>query len=216
MRGPSEHEAVAPEPTSIVALVDFEHCFEVNFVFVHRFIARRVGTALADDLAAETFATAFRRRHSFDPSLGSPRAWLLGIANNLVRGHWRAERRMLALNSRLEAEPGPIRQDAGPEAQVSASWLAPRVARALASLPAEQRDVLLLHAWGGLADDDISVALGLPWGTVRSRLWRARNVLRSRLMGPGADLESSGPCRPGASPGLATEDESQKENQHGR
>ena len=186
MRGPRARQAVAQE-RSIVGLVDFEHCFEVNFVAVHHFVARRLGVRLADDLAAETFATAFRRRCSFDPGLGSSRAWLLGIANNLVRQHWRAEQRMLALNSRLEAEPESIGREAGPEALVAASGLAPRVARALASLPAEQRDVLLLHAWGGLPDEEVAVALGLPAGTVRSRLWRARGALRSQLLGPGGD-----------------------------
>ncbi len=187
MREPSERQPVAPERTPIVGLVDFERCFEVNFVAIHHFVARRVGGPLADDLAAETFAAAFRRRHSFDPSLGSSRAWLLGIANNLVRQHWRAEQRMLAVYSRLEAEPESIGREAGPEAQVAASGLAPRVARALASLSAEQRDVLLLHAWGGLPDEEVAVALGLPAGTVRSRLWRARGALRSQLLGPGGD-----------------------------
>jgi RNA polymerase sigma factor (sigma-70 family) len=188
-------------------LVDFEHCFEVNFVAVHHFVARRLGVLLADDLAAETFATAFRRRHSFDPSLGSARAWLLGIANNLVRQHWRAEQRMLALNSRLEVEPESIGRQAGPEAQVAASGLAPRVARALASLSAEQRDVLLLHAWGGLSDEEVAVALGLPAGTVRSRLWRARGALRSQLLGAAGDLDVPEPDASGVPHGLAAQDD---------
>ena len=216
MKGRASAKAVAPERTSIVGLADFEHCFEVNFVAVHRFIARRVGAPLADDLAAETFATAFRRRHSFDPSLASSRGWLFGIANNLVRGHWRAEQRMLVLSSRLEAEAPSFGREAGPEAQVAGSGLAPRVARALASLPPGQRDVLLLHAWGGLADEEVAVALGLPAGTVRSRLWRARSALRSQLMRPDADLDVGEPLVRGASPGLAAEDGSREESGHGR
>ena len=78
---------------------------------------------------------------------------------------------------------------------MAASGLAPRVARALASLPAEQRDVLLLHAWGGLPDEEVAVALGLPAGTVRSRLWRARSALRSQLLGTGANLDAPEPLR---------------------
>ena len=74
---------------------------------------------------------------------------------------------------------------------MAASGLAPRVAQALASLPAAQRDVLLLHAWGGLSQEEIAAALGLPAGTVRSRLWRARGALRSQLLGPGLDLDPS-------------------------
>ena len=55
----------------------FEAAFTANFQSLHRFLARRVGSALADDLAAETFAVAFRRRESFDPSLGEVRACCL-------------------------------------------------------------------------------------------------------------------------------------------
>src|ERR1700728_583080 len=54
----------------------FEAAFTAKFPSVHRFLARRIGSPLADDLAAETFAVAFRRRGSFDPSLGELQAWL--------------------------------------------------------------------------------------------------------------------------------------------
>ena len=74
MRGPSKRQAVAPERSPIVGLADFEHCFEVNFVTVHRFIARRVGTPLAGDLAAETFATAFDAGTVTTPGWGLPEA----------------------------------------------------------------------------------------------------------------------------------------------
>ena len=72
MRGPSQGQAGAPESRPVVGLADFEQCFEVNFAVVHRFIARRVGARLADDLAAEAFATAFRRRRSFNPARARP------------------------------------------------------------------------------------------------------------------------------------------------
>ena len=67
---------------------------------------------------------------------------------------------------------------------MAGSGLAPRVAHALASLPAAQRDARLLHAWGELSQQEIAGALGLPAATVRSRLWRARDALRSQLLGP--------------------------------
>ena len=217
MREPSQRQAGAPEGTPVVGLADFEQCFEVNFAVVHRFIARRVGAPLADDLAAEAFATAFRRRRSFDPGQGPARAWLLGIANNLVREHWRAEQRLLSISSRLEAEPGSIGREPGPEEQVAASGLAPRVAQALASLPAAQRDVLLLHAWGGLSQQEIAAALGLPAATVRSRLWRARGALRSQLLGPGFDLDPPAGCAGEGSHGLeAKHDLPRGGDEHGR
>ena len=182
MSDTGELHAAGAVDTSIVARQDFEHCFEVNFAVVHRFLARRVGVSLADDLAADTFATAFRRRQSFNPSLGTARAWLLGIANNLVREHWRAEQHLLGLGWRLETGAASLGRQPGPEDDVTATSLAPRIAQALASLPADQRDVLLLHAWGELSHHEIAVALGLPANTVRSRLWRARHALRSALL----------------------------------
>ncbi len=75
----------------IIDPADFEAAFQQHFPPVYRFIARRVGPALAEDLAAETFATAYRRRATFDPGRASLRSWLYGIAANLVRNHWRAE-----------------------------------------------------------------------------------------------------------------------------
>jgi len=64
---------------------EFEAAFRLYFPPVYRFIARRVGSALAEDLAAETFAAAYRCRACFDPARGSLRSWLYGIAANLVR-----------------------------------------------------------------------------------------------------------------------------------
>jgi RNA polymerase sigma factor (sigma-70 family) len=216
VREPSQRQAGAPKGTAVAGLTDFEQCFEVNFAVVHRFITRRVGAPLADDLAAEVFATAFRRRHSFDPGRGPARAWLLGIANNLVREHWRAEQRLLSLSSRLEAEPGPIGREPGPEEHVAASGLAPRVARALACLPAAQRDVLLLHAWGGLSQQEIAAALGLPRATVRSRLWRARGALRPQLLAPRFDLGPPVGCAGEGSPGLEAKYDLPGGDEHGR
>jgi RNA polymerase sigma factor (sigma-70 family) len=165
----------------------FERCFEENFPAVHRFIARRVGTALADDLAAETFSIAYRRRTSFDPDRGTVRSWLFGIAANLLRNHWRAEQHQLELDARLAADV-ELRQDPSmSDDRLSASLAAPRIAAALAELVAEQREVLLLHAWAELSHQEIAAAVGIPVGTVRSRLSRARATLRQRLEGLGPD-----------------------------
>jgi RNA polymerase sigma factor (sigma-70 family) len=157
----------------------FEAAFTANFQPVHRFLARRVGSALADDLAAETFAVAFRRRESFDPSVGDPRAWLFGITNNLLRAHWREQQHLLALEARIAGEPGPPATESNDKALER--WVAPRLARALSLLSQDQRDVLLLHAWADLSSEDIASALGVPAGTIRSRLSRARAELRDYL-----------------------------------
>jgi len=142
---------------------------------------------LADDLAAETFATAYRRRHHFDPEKGSQKSWLFGIAANLLRNHWRAEQHQLELDARLAVDV-ELRQDPSmSDDRLSASLAAPLIAAALGELVAEQREVLLLHAWAELSHQEIAAALAIPLGTVRSRLWRARTTLRERLQG--LDLE---------------------------
>jgi RNA polymerase sigma factor (sigma-70 family) len=169
----------------LTALDDFDAVFREHFGSVYRFIARRVGKALAEDLAAEVFATAYRRRATYRPERASQRSWLYGIAANVVRGHWRDEQQLLELDARaVHDRLGPLPTahfaDAADE-RVIAAALAPRIAGALAALSREQREVLLLHAWADLSHEEIASALGIAPGTARSRLWRARAALRAQL-----------------------------------
>ena len=170
---------------AIAAAEDFEAVFREHFAPVYGFIAGRVGKALAEDLAAEVFATAYRRRATYRPDRGSLRSWLYGIAANVVRGHWRDEQQLLELDARIARDsPGlaqaPQFADAVDE-RVIAATLAPRIAGALAALSRDQREVLLLHAWGDLSHEEIAAALGIAQGTARSRLSRARAALRALL-----------------------------------
>jgi RNA polymerase sigma factor (sigma-70 family) len=169
----------------MTAVEDFEVVFRKHFGSVHRFIARRVGQALAEDLAAEVFATAYRRRAAYRPERGSLRSWLYGIAANVLREHWRDEQQLLELDARLARDrlgPLPTAQFAdAADQRVIAATLAPRIAGALAALSREQREVLLLHAWADLSHEEIAAALGIRPGTARSRLSRARAALRAQL-----------------------------------
>ena len=165
----------------IVDAADFEAAFQQHFPPVYRFIARRVGPALAEDLAAETFATAYRRRATFDPGRASLRSWLYGIATNLVRNHWRAEQHLLALDARLVPEVDLSGSPAAADERITAAMLAPRLAAGLAQITRDQRDVLLLSAWAELSHEEIAAVLGIAPGTVRSRLSRARAALREHL-----------------------------------
>lgn len=174
-----------PATGAVAAVEDFEAVFREHFAPVYGFIAGRVGRALAEDLAAEVFATAYRRRAAYQPGRGSLRSWLYGIAANVVRGHWRDEQQLLELDARVARDwPGllPAAQfaDAADE-RVIAAALAPRIAGALAALTSQQREVLLLHAWGDLSHEEIAAALGIAQGTARSRLSRARAALRAQL-----------------------------------
>jgi RNA polymerase sigma-70 factor (ECF subfamily) len=158
--------------------------FDRHFPAIHRYLHRRVGPELALDLASETFTVAFARRETFNPAQGDVRQWLFGIAANLLRNHRRAERRQLLAYARSGIDP--IMEHAFDEAEerIDAQAVGPAIARALWALTEGERDALLLHAWAGLAYEEIARALDVPLGTVRSRLSRGRRKIRELL---GAD-----------------------------
>jgi RNA polymerase sigma factor (sigma-70 family) len=168
----------------------FGSIFDRHFAEIDRYLARRVGAALADDLAAETFVIAFRSRGRYDPSATDARPWLFGIAANLARRHWRAERRRLRAYARTGVDP--VGDDAADvERRVDALSAGPALAAALASLSAGEREVLLLFAWADLSYEEISSALAIPVGTVRSRLSRGRAHIRE-LLSPSGQVAIEG------------------------
>ncbi len=155
----------------------FTAVFERHFPAIHRYLARRVGSGPADDLAADVFVVAFERRSSFQQTANDARPWLYGIATNLLRGHHRAEQRRLGAVALLRANDDIAALDA----QVAELGERARVAHALSLLEAEQRDALLLHVWGGLTHSEVAASLGIPQGTAASRIARARARLRDLL-----------------------------------
>jgi RNA polymerase sigma factor (sigma-70 family) len=165
--------------TSVWMRPSFDAAFAAEFAPLYRYLRRRVGADAAEDLAAATFATAFANWERFD-HVRPVRPWLYGIAANLVRHHWRKERRMLRAYARTGVDPVLSADD---EAVDRADVLAERreLAAALAELRPKEREILLLHAWAELSDGEIAVALSLPLGTVKSGLHRTRERLRNRL-----------------------------------
>jgi hypothetical protein len=83
----------------------FSHIYDRHFPGVYAYIASRLGPDEAEDLTAETFTDAFRRRASFDSARGTVRPWLFGIATRLVAQHRRAEARRYRALARITAEP---------------------------------------------------------------------------------------------------------------
>jgi RNA polymerase sigma-70 factor (ECF subfamily) len=157
----------------------FEAAFEAEFARLNRFLRRRVGAAIADDLSAETFATAYANWARFDQSRPI-RPWLYGIAANLVRHHWRDERRMLRAFARTGVDPIFGEDDLG-AARLDAESSYRALAADIASMRVSDREILLLNAWAELSDREIAEALSLPIGTVKSRLHRTRERLRNRI-----------------------------------
>lgn len=162
---------------------------------VQRYVRRRIGADAADDVVAETFLAAFRQRDGYDLERENARPWLYGIATNLIGRHRRTEvqqYRMLARTGHdAVTEPFTDRVDAA----VSAEGMRGQLAAALARLPAAHRDTLLLVVWGGLSYPEAAAALGVPVGTVRSRMNRARGRLRRSLARAGGGAPDAAPGR---------------------
>ena len=182
--GSVESDAVAIA-ASVADAARFATVYERHLDAVAAYLTRRVGGELAEDLSAEVFVRAFRARASFRPDHDTARPWLFGIAGNLVVDHRRAERRRLLGLQRL-ASAGP--EGVAPEL----AGLSSELARCLLALRAADRDTLLLVVWGELSYEETATALGVPIGTVRSRIARARRRLSMELE-PGRSGASSAP-----------------------
>jgi RNA polymerase sigma-70 factor (ECF subfamily) len=172
----------------------FAAIFERYFGQIHQYLARRVGDRAADDLAAEVFVAAFAQRQRYDLARDCARPWLYGIATNLIGTHRRQEqRRYHALARSTVPAAAPSEEDRVTD-RVSAAAAGPALAAALAELDARDRDVLLLVALAGLDYQEVAQALGIPYGTVCSRLNRARRRVRQVLGGINpAGAQAGGP-----------------------
>jgi len=159
----------------------FALLFRRHATAIGRYAARRLGPGPAEDIVAETFLVAFRRRDRYDPARCDARPWLYGIAGNLIRRHHRDEVRQLRALARTGVDPVAESFTDRADARLSASAASRAVAAAIAELDPDQRDVLLLITWAGLTYDQAAEALGIPEGTVRSRMNRARTRLRAAL-----------------------------------
>jgi RNA polymerase sigma factor (sigma-70 family) len=159
----------------------FTGVYEQYFAEIHRYIAGRLGRDVADDIAADTFVIALRKHSGFDPERGPLRAWLYGIATNLVAQHRRTEKRRYQALARAGAQELADGHEDPTMPWATAGEMQPRLARALAGLSQQERDVLLLVALVDLSYEEISHALSVPYGTVCSRLNRARKKIRTAL-----------------------------------
>ena len=168
----------SPEP--------IEGLFVAHFGSIYRFAACRVGRDAALDIAAETFAQALRSAERMDPERDA-RAWLFGIANNVIRHHRRAEERRIRAYAAVERQPGAQGRNGRPPE--SENVLRARLVEGLVRLDARDRETLLLFAWADLSYEEIAAALEIPLGTVRSRIHRARHILRESL---GENVAASG------------------------
>ena len=154
----------------------FEQLYREHWPTVHRYAARRVGPDEATDVAAATFATAWRRAEADDLLPTVP--WLIGTAHNHILNTVRGNRRRRTLVERVTATITVAAGDAGwdPEAALATRSLLDQVRRTLDDLDAE---IVLLTAWEELSAPEVAEVVGLSPDAVRARLSRARRHLRA-------------------------------------
>ncbi|MET7471858.1 sigma-70 family RNA polymerase sigma factor [Micromonospora sp. NPDC005686] len=136
---------------------------------VWRFAAALVGPDSADDLTQETYLRAFRALSGFE-GRSSVRTWLLGIARRACADHLRTVVRRRRLDARLAAQAATDRPHPDPAGHLGATDLVRR-------LPAERRSAFVLTQLLGLSYAEAADVEGVPVGTIRSRVARARDEL---------------------------------------
>ncbi len=177
----------------------FTAIFDRHYDAIAGWLRRRVERALADELAAETFLQAFGARERYDRTRADARPWLYGIAANLLRGHRRGEEAAPCGPTRAPRSRRPtLAPSTASRRRLDASAAGAALARALATLGPGERDALLLHAWTDLTYEQIAEALAIPVGTVRSRISRARRVVREQLAADAGRPPAPADARPPA------------------
>ncbi|MFE6777545.1 RNA polymerase sigma factor [Streptomyces sp. NPDC057702] len=197
----------------------FRRLFDDHAAAVHRHAVRLTGDwATAEDVVSLTYLEAWRLRERVLPDGDDNlHPWLLGIATNVLRNTTRAARRHRSALARLPVSGAvPDFADEVAQRMVDGEELA-AARRALAGLRRLEREVVTLCVWEGLDSTTVAAALGVPVGTVRSRLSRARKRLRklteaelrrrprAAAGAPEPGRWDAGPCAAGYGPGAATE-----------
>lgn len=149
-------------------------------------------TGAAEELTQETFVRLWRSAASFDTERGRVSAWLLRIAHNLALNEIRRRqsRPVVAPEDEWETTVATLADPSGEGDPQMATWMSERaetVRRALAELPAPQRQAIELAFFGGLSQAEVAAALGDPLGTVKSRIRIGMQNLRERLIAAGVD-----------------------------
>ncbi|NEE00531.1 RNA polymerase sigma factor [Phytoactinopolyspora halotolerans] len=151
---------------------------------VYTFCFRLTGSwDIAEDLTTVVFLEAWRQRARFTADGDTLMAWLLGIASQAARNSTRAVKRHRRLLAKLPPAIIEERGDENHAARVEAEQQMQEILRVFRRLPQREQEVLALCVWGERTAAEAAVALGIPVGTVRSRLARAHEHLRRLVEG---------------------------------
>jgi RNA polymerase sigma-70 factor (ECF subfamily) len=155
----------------------FRVLFDANFSDIWRFARRRCASATdADDVTAQVFAVAWRRRDDL-PENEQARLWLFGVARRTLSNHHRTLVRSERMTERVADMTSRRGAPQGPAAESPVHWLVD----AVKDLPAPQAEVVIMRYWDELTVSEIAELLDCTPNTVSIRLHQARNRLRSHL-----------------------------------
>jgi len=153
------------------------------FALAWRILGRAGRGGQAEDVAQEAFARALRSLPRFDPTgVAKLSTWVLTIATRTVIDELR---RRPTRHEPLDAVAGELVDPARPDVDAEQRRLARAIADAVDELGPEVRAAFVLRAYHDLSYPEIAAALGIDIGTVKSRLFRARQALQARLNGGG-------------------------------
>jgi len=157
----------------------FRKLFEIYAPRVKAYMMRQgADPALAEELAQETLLTVWRKAGLYSGDRGSATTWIFTIARNLRIDRLRREMTWVELP---EGRAEQASEDPGPDATVEEQERRKRVQKALAELPQDQQDVVSLSYVEGLSHSEIAARLGLPLGTVKSRMRLAYLKIREAV-----------------------------------
>src|SRR3954454_11188224 len=157
--------------------LDFEALYRSARDDVYAYVATLLrDAAAAEDVTAQAFERAYRRRGSYDPRKGVERAWLFGIARNAALDELRRRKRRAS----LETDPAD-ESSAAPEDAVDAAFRRTTVSTALAKLSARDREVVALKFHAGLDNAEIADVLGVSATNAGTLLHRAMTKLREAI-----------------------------------
>lgn len=167
--------ALAGERAAFAAIYQRHHAIVFRFAR-----AMCASVATAEDVVQEVFLVLMRNLARYDADRSDLPLYLYGVARNVARGAARRDRRFVALETSIEE--APTTDD--PLADLGLARRVARVRKAIGLLPIRHREVLILCELHELSYEDVARVLGVPIGTVRSRLHRARRLLAERLSRP--------------------------------
>jgi RNA polymerase sigma-70 factor (ECF subfamily) len=157
----------------------FGELFDRHSRTVYNYCFRRTADwSVAEDLTFIVFMETWRRRVHVRLSADSLLPWLYGVATNILHNHHRSLRRHRAALERVRPMPRAPNDAATAAARLEAEREMREVLDSIRKLSRSDQEVLALCVWEGLGDAEATTALGVPVGTVRSRLSRARKRLK--------------------------------------